>query len=303
VHSVARPAFMDTTRRWAAVFALWLSLLACLPLLSSCFSLTAQPRALVIQPDGAIRAMLLDCAASGSTPVVAAASPVLDPAAIRMATWNLHKESDKGWQKDLRALSRASDIVLLQEVTLNPEVRELLRDVDLDWVMASSFAFGDDDIGVLSASRVRPLKSCTQRVVEPVLRLPKSAVISWFGLVGSTDTLAVVNVHAINFSLSVESYTQQMRAIGDALATHTGPVIFAGDFNTWSAARTQVVADVAQRLGLEEIKFAEDKRTLFFGKQLDHILVRGLRVVSASAIPVTSSDHNPVTATLQLPQR
>jgi hypothetical protein len=120
-------------------------------------------------------------------------------------------------------------------------------------------------------------------------------VISWFGLTGSSDTLAVVNVHAINFSLSVESYTQQMRAIGDALATHTGPVIFAGDFNTWSAARTQVVADVAQRLGLEEIKFAEDKRTLFFGKQLDHILVRGLRVVSASAIPVTSSDHNPVT--------
>jgi endonuclease/exonuclease/phosphatase (EEP) superfamily protein YafD len=215
-------------------------------------------------------------------------------------TWNIHKESDSGWQKDLDTLARASDIVLLQEVTLQPAVRDILRDVDLQWVMASSFTFGADDIGVLTASRVAPRASCTQRVVEPLLRLPKSAVISWFGLKGMQKTLAVVNVHAINFSLSIGSYREQMSALADALANHDGPVIFAGDFNTWSAAREDAVNDVARRLGLREIKFEEDKRTLFFGKQLDHILIRGLRVASASAIEVKSSDHNPVTATLQL---
>jgi endonuclease/exonuclease/phosphatase (EEP) superfamily protein YafD len=280
-----------------------IAMLAILPLLTSCFSLTAQPRALVIQPNGAIRAMLLDCASLVPPPAPSSATPMLDGSAIRMVTWNIHKEGDAGWQKDLEALSRVTDIVLLQEVTLHPAVRDVLRGVDLRWVMASSFTYGDDDIGVLTASRIAPIASCTQRVVEPILRLPKSAVLSWFGLSGSAQTLAVVNVHAVNFSLSVDTYREQMRAIGDALAAHKGPVIFAGDFNTWSAARTQVIAEVAARLGLREIEFGEDKRTLFFGKQLDHILVRGLDVVRSAAIPVTSSDHNPVTATLQLRQR
>jgi endonuclease/exonuclease/phosphatase (EEP) superfamily protein YafD len=60
------------------------------------------------------------------------------------------------------------------------------------------------------------------------------------------------------------------------------------------------VARVAQRLGLHEIEFKEDKRTLFLGKQLDHIYVRGLELVDAEAIPVKSSDHNPVRATFRV---
>ena len=278
----------------------WFALIAVLPLLTGCFSLTVQPRALVIQPNGAIRAMLLDCASSLPPHAAPSTAAALDPSAIRMATWNIHKEGDTGWQNDLDALSRTSYVVLLQEVTLHPAVRDLLRTVDLQWVMASSFTFDENDIGVLTASRIAPVASCTQRAVEPILRLPKSAVLTWFGLAGSTQSLAVVNVHAINFSLSVDSYEEQMRAIGDVLAKHQGPIIFAGDFNTWSAARTRVMKEVADRLGLKEIEFAEDKRTLFFGKQLDHILVRGLSVVRASAISVTSSDHNAVTATLRL---
>jgi endonuclease/exonuclease/phosphatase (EEP) superfamily protein YafD len=42
---------------------------------------------------------------------------------------------------------------------------------------------------------------------------------------------------------------------------------------------------------------------VFFGHQLDHILVRGLDVVDAEAIPVESSDHNPVRATFRLRER
>ena len=51
----------------------------------------------------------------------------------------------------------------------------------------------------------------------------------------------------------------------------------------------------------KEITFANDRRKLFFGKQLDHIFVRGLAMVDSSATEVTSSDHNPVAATLRLP--
>ena len=57
---------------------------------------------------------------------------------------------------------------------------------------------------------------------------------------------------------------------------------------------------VGARLGMTEIAFKEDRRTLFMGKQLDHIYTRGLEIVDAEAIPVTSSDHNPVRATFRV---
>ena len=115
--------------------------------------------------------------------------------------------------------------------------------------MASSFLFDDRDLGVLTASRVIPIASCTQRIVEPILRLPKSAIISWFRLRGSAETLAVVNIHAINFSLWLGAYRKQFAALGKALTEHRGPIIFAGDLNTWTQGRSDAVALGAKRLG------------------------------------------------------
>ena len=276
-----------------------LAVAASLPLLASCFTLTVEPRALVLQPDGGIRALSLSCP-PGARDLRLADAAGLDPRAIRLATWNIHKEGDAGWEEDLVALSGGNDVVLLQETTLTEALREVLRKAQLHWVMASSFAYGPDDVGVLTAARVSPVASCTQRVVEPLLGLPKSAVISWFALDGRPQTLAVANVHAINFSLSIDAYRAQLTALGDVLATHDGPIILAGDLNTWTAARKDAVGGIARRLGLSEVTFVDDRRALFFGSQLDHILVRGLRVAASKAIAVTSSDHNPIAATLQM---
>ena len=44
--------------------------------------------------------------------------PALDPARIRVLTWNIHKQDDAGWDATSRASPRDHDIVLLQEVTL-----------------------------------------------------------------------------------------------------------------------------------------------------------------------------------------
>jgi endonuclease/exonuclease/phosphatase (EEP) superfamily protein YafD len=292
---VSAMSYGSVARRMALAMAV--------PLVCSCITLTVEPRALVLQADGGILVRTLPCPPAWADARGVPRSQSLDPRSIRLATWNVHKESDAGWQADLAALGRDSDIVLLQETTLQPALRDALQIAQLRWVMASSFAYGDYDIGVLTAARVEPVASCTQRVVEPLLRLPKSAVISWFALAGSSRTLAVVNVHAINFSLSIDAYREQMTALGDALATHDGPIIFAGDFNTWSDARRKAIDDVAMSLGLTEVTLADDARSLFFGQQFDHILIRGLRVLASKAIVVTSSDHNPVTATLQWAER
>jgi len=270
---------------------------------SGCVSVTAEPRALLLRDDGSIHVQTLACpsaVASAVNPPAIPAPAGLDPGAIRLVTWNVHKQADPGWQRDLRTLESDNDIVLLQEIVLDSALRDLIAGEGLRWVMASSFLMSDVDYGVLTAARVQPVATCTERIAEPLLRIPKSAIISWFALRGRPETLAVVNVHAINFSLSLGAYRAQFRAIGDVLAGHEGPVILAGDLNTWTAARAQAVRDVATRLGLTEVRFAADRRSVFFGHELDHIYTRGLALVSSSAMLVRSSDHNPVEATLRV---
>jgi endonuclease/exonuclease/phosphatase (EEP) superfamily protein YafD len=278
----------------------WVALFLLLPLLASCFSITVDPRALQPTPDGTIRARSLPCDAlhGALSPDASVAGGALDSRAIRVLTWNVNKQQGAAWSRDLERFVQLADVVLLQEATLGSSLRDLVSKSNLQWVMASSFMFGVEDVGVLTAARVAPLQSCTLRAFEPLIRLPKSAVIDWFP-VSDGRTLAVANVHAINFS-TVDAYRSQLEAIAVALSGHRGPVVFAGDFNTWNDARSRVVREIADRLGLIEITFATDNRSLFFGRQLDHILVRGLEVIESSSIPVTSSDHNPVTATLRV---
>jgi endonuclease/exonuclease/phosphatase (EEP) superfamily protein YafD len=81
---------------------------------------------------------------------------------------------------------------------------------------------------------------------------------------------------------------------------HEGPIIFAGDFNNWSDARDALVDEIANRLGMTEVALGNDQRAVFLGRHFDHIFVRGIDVVKVAAVPVTSSDHNPLRATLQL---
>jgi len=273
--------------------------------LCGCVTLTVEPRALLLDSAGRVEVQSLGCTGPAMVARRAggmAAAQALDPDAIRLLTWNVHKQDDPGWDRDLTRFAAANDVLLLQEAVLRPGLRSIIEDAGMRWVMASSFIYSDADIGVVTGSRKVPLASCTQRVVEPLIRIPKSGVISWFRLAGRDDTLAVVNVHAINFALTLGGYRAQLDALGAALADHPGPIIFAGDLNTWTDARNEAMRAVAQRLGMTEIEFKEDKRTLFLGKQLDHIYMRGLELVEAEAIPVESSDHNPVRATFRVVQ-
>ena len=268
---------------------------------AACVTITDAPRALVDGPFG-IRVAALDCAAAAAAARAAPeAAAGVDPAAIRVATWNIHKEEDDGWQADLARLAAGSDVLLLQEVVLQDALTELLRGAGLAWVMASSFAYQSADIGVLTATRVHPVGSCTQRIAEPLFAIPKSAVITWLPVRGSRATLAVANVHAINFAVSLTAFEAQLDALAAALAAHEGPLVVGGDLNTWSGERRAAMRRFADRLGLAEIAYAEDGRARFFGQQVDHLLVRGLAVVTSAATVVRSSDHNPAAAVLRVP--
>ena len=272
--------------------------------LSSCVGITTLPREIVQAPDGALVVRSMPCTGNAALGVRAADTrDALDPRAIRVLTWNIHKQADTGWARDLARFAAQSDVVLLQEATLSNELTSILSSSNLRFRMASSFLYEDTDIGVLTAARVAPYASCTERVVEPWLRLPKSAAISWFRLADTNRTLAIVNVHAVNFALSLDVYREQFSALVEALRAHEGPILFAGDFNTWTDGRLDVIRETAASLRLTAVTFVDDRRTLFFGHQLDHMMARGLDVVESIVVPVESSDHNPVLATFKLPAR
>jgi len=270
--------------------------------LAGCVALTADPRVLIYGPERIeVRTSRCEDAVQkvrGWVPP-SPAGVALDPARIRVLTWNIHKEDDPGWEEDLARFAAANDIVLLQEATLIDPLQRVLQGADLDWVMASSFIYRDVDIGVLSAARAPFVAHCTQRVTEPLLRLPKSSVVTWLPVAGTARTLAVANVHSINFALLLDEYEAQFDGVAQALAEHDGPIILAGDLNTWTDARLAALDRVAKRLRLTAIPF-ETGRSTFLGREVDHILVRGLEVTSAASIAVRSSDHNPVTAVLRL---
>ena len=271
-------------------------------LLASCVTLTREPRGVMPAADGAVRVAPIGCAlnAPAADLRVPSTAAALDPQQIRLLTWNVHKQGDAGWDRDLARFAAGADVVLLQEAVLRQGLRPLLEAQGLDWVMASSFQYEDADFGVLTAARVPALASCAERAVEPLLGIPKSGLISWFALGGAGSVLAVVNVHAINFSLALPAYEAQFAALAAALAHHRGPIVFAGDFNTWSRDRLAVVQTIAARLGLVEVVFPDGVRARFLGHEVDHVLVRGLDAVAATAIRVDSSDHNPVQVTLRV---
>jgi len=279
-----------------------LSAIAVATALSACVTVPDAQRLVTLSNGGGLDVIVRPCDRrldDAGVAVVAAAA--LDADNVRIASWNLHKGADDGWQADLARIAASNDVVLLQEALLDDDLRSVLDSAGLHWQLASSFLLNGRDAGVLTAARVDPLAACTEWSTEPLFALPKSALVTHFRLSGHRRTLAIANLHAINFTLTAGgAYRAQLEAVRAELATHRGPVVFAGDFNTWNDGRRAEVEAIARELGLAAVVFRPDARARFVGHELDHIYVRGLDVVAATAIGVTSSDHNPVFATLRL---
>lgn len=209
-------------------------------------------------------------------------------------SWNVHKGNDPDWYDDLTVLAGNADFLLLQEVVLNESFKQRLGVLGRQWLLAPAFLLGRDQVGVLSAARVRPRNYCAIRGNEPLIGIPKMALASTYPIAGSDETLLVVNVHVVNFTLTLESVRRQIEKITAMILSHQGPVIVAGDFNTWSAERVALIRHEMMGLGLQPVSFVPDQRTEFFNHTVDAIFFRGLAVLSTSTPQVRTSDHNPL---------
>jgi len=152
----------------------------------------------------------------------------------------------------------------------------------------------------MTLSSHEPNLICDFSAQEPLLRTPKATTVTEYPLLGRDDRLLTINIHSVNFSLGLKRYREQLQALSTVIEQHDGPVLIAGDLNTWNNPRVRAMHEFMAVHGLTAVEFKHDLRTTVFGKPLDHILIRGLETASAFAIPVESSDHNPLLVSLRL---
>ncbi|UCG71391.1 MAG: endonuclease/exonuclease/phosphatase family protein [Chromatiales bacterium] len=219
----------------------------------------------------------------------------LDSSRLGILSWNVKKGQHSNWRHDLARMAADKHLILIQEASLGPELLDALEPT-AHWAFAPGYRTRMGATGVMTLSSTPPLTQCNLQIMEPWLRTPKATSITEFGLTGTNETLVVANIHAVNFSVGVVEFRQQIQALRTALADHAGPIILSGDFNTWRTARLDILSEVTRELGLEPIGFDNDHRTLAFGLPLDHLFVRGLAVQSSATRSVRTSDHNPLAA-------
>jgi endonuclease/exonuclease/phosphatase (EEP) superfamily protein YafD len=223
-----------------------------------------------------------------------ASSNGFDTAGFSLLNWNIRKENQEGWESDFVRLSENADILIIQEAFLTEKFRGLLNRRPYYWHLVFAFEYQGVKTGVLTAATVAPDFICPLRVTEPLIRFPKTILITRYPLANTHHSLIIANIHMINFALHTTAYADQAREMIEILQKHQGPMILSGDFNTWSEARLAIIEELSGRLGLEPADFKTDLATKIFGRVVDHVYYRGLTLEEAEVIEVTSSDHNPL---------
>lgn len=219
---------------------------------------------------------------------------------FQVLVWNLHKQSDRDWQPELIRYSQHAQIMLLQEVKLTFALKKFIKDFHWYANHVNAFTIFSQSSGVLSAGKMPAESVCGYLAPEPVFRLPKSSAIAHYQLANG-QRLTVVNVHLINFTLGLKAYRKQMGTLMAQLKDIHGPMIFAGDFNTWSKERQAVIDAMMDKLGLREVNYMNDLRRRFLAKlPLDHVYYRELNIKKAEVFSTAASDHSPILVTFDV---
>ena len=226
--------------------------------------------------------------------MASAAEDGLDASGFSLVTWNIQKESGAAWEADFERLAREADLFVVQEAFLTQKFKALLAQKPYYWHLVTAFEIQQVKAGVMTAATVAPDLVCPLRAVEPLIQVPKTALITRYPLADSDRPLMVANIHMINFAPDLSAFHDQAQRMFEILAAHPGPMIVSGDFNTWRARRLAIIDEMIDRLELKQVQFDPDFSRKVFGYAVDRIYYRGLIPQAARVTRVASSDHNPL---------
>lgn len=219
------------------------------------------------------------------------------PDEFGLICWNTHKKNQTlafhAYITQLQSLYPSS-LFLFQEAH-EPIHQEFVLN-EFETIYAANLQMKTKSYGILTASDThhREASCLLSQHQELFFKTHKSTLISSYPLVDGQHVL-VVNIHAINFK-SAKVYRHEMSILLESLLEHKGPLIIAGDFNTWNNRRNDILASMQEILSLEKVIFKNDQHIKCFRQfPLDHIFYRGLEIVTAEAVNAEDlSDHNPL---------
>ncbi len=215
---------------------------------------------------------------------------------FRITSWNMNKFQRAGWQQELNAWAKRSDLLLLQEAMERPALHQLLQQSHFNWLQLQAFRLEGEATGVVNAAPAAALYNCSLREPEPVSRLPKSTLLTLYPLDGSSYPLLVVNVHGVNFELGMAAYRRQMTRLFHLAKRYPGPTVLAGDFAAWGNKRSHYLLKLAQQSGFDEVIPVPDLRLRVLSEPVDHIFYRKLNLQQSESKSTHTSDHNPLWA-------
>lgn len=215
--------------------------------------------------------------------------------------WNVFKgQKAQLFEKDFRLLGGGKDFILLQEAIVDQRMPKIWKEdfSSYEWHLAQSFHYKKDlsSTGVAIGSKLRPesVDFIRAKTRELFWLTPKLTLFSEYDFAGTK--VLFVCTHVLNF-VTLGAFTESLYEIAAKMSTFEGPIVLAGDFNTWNFKRYMVMKTIFRDLGLEHLDLEEDGRVL----KLDHVFVRGFDVIKARVHhTVLSSDHFPIEIRLKL---
>ena len=222
------------------------------------------------------------------------------PDSFRVCVWNWHKCTERKWQEEFTALCREHDLFLAQEVRLEPAVLDTLKQSRFTWHTAAAFLspLKKFPTGIAAGAQVAAEDiSCQSMAREPLVGLPKMTLRLFYPM--THTRLCVINVHAVNFT-GIKPFEKTLQYMAQLINDTKGPVLLAGDFNTWNTRRVQALQEMVTQLELTEVPFTPDTRTQYLRRPVDYLFIRGLEVLNAQVLPCASSDHRPLSAALRI---
>ncbi|MFV3410597.1 endonuclease/exonuclease/phosphatase family protein [Bdellovibrio bacteriovorus] len=223
------------------------------------------------------------------------------PSQFDIFVWNVYKgQKAHLFEQDFKRLGENKDFIFLQEALLDQRMPAMWRSdfAAYEWHLAQSFHYKKDlsSTGVAIGSRLTPhsVDFIRAKTRELFWLTPKLTLFSEYSF-GEKKALFVCT-HVLNF-VTLKAFTSSLYEIAEKIARFDGPVVLAGDFNTWNFKRYMIMKSIFRDLGLEHLDLEDDGRIL----KLDHVFVRGFEVVKAKVHhTIVSSDHFPLEITLKL---
>lgn len=202
-------------------------------------------------------------------------------------TYNIFKAHFPFVRQNIGRLCKTNDFVALQEWVSTLHVRD-----DEHIVTCPTFIvpFRNVKTGTATISRHKPTDTVQLHSRERELGIAthKSMLITAYTL-HTGNTLHIANIHSLNFVLN-STWKKQINYFIEYLP-RTGPLIFAGDFNTWNPARFDYLE---HELKKHKLVYANYNHNIIM--RLDHIFTRDLDVLEVYEDEnMHTSDHYPVT--------